>query len=66
MLLQEISHTRPFGGLGLKHKTTGAERHYKASARFKKIDDSGHFETLIKPIPEDFEEWDLVSMVLEK
>ena len=49
--------------LCLKHKTTGAERHYKASARFKKIDDSGHFETLIKPISEDFEEWDLVTEV---
>ena len=52
--------------LCLKHKTTGTERHYKSSAMLKKIDDSGHFETVFKPIPGDLGEWDLVSVMFEQ
>ena len=52
--------------LCLKHKTTGAERHYKTSAKFTRIGESGRFETSITPIPSDLGEWELVAVVLEK
>ena len=55
--------------LCLKHRVTGAERHYKTSAKFKKIDeaeDSEHYGMTIHPIPPDFEEWEVTSIVLEK
>ena len=55
--------------LCLKHRSTGAERHYKTSAKFKKIDeaeDSEHYGMTIHPIPSDFEEWEVTSIVLEK
>lgn len=55
--------------LCLKHRVTGAERHYKTSAKLKKIDeaeDSEHYGMTIHPIPSDFEEWEVTSIVLEK
>ena len=52
--------------LSLKHKTTGAERHHKTSAKFTKLDESGRFEMSITPIPTDLGEWELVAVVLEK
>ena len=51
--------------LCLRNKGTGLERRYETSVRLKKTDESGNFEAMINPIPEDWDEWDMVSMALD-
>ena len=51
--------------LCLRHKSTRVERHFKTSARFTKGDEPNHYEMKIKPVPSDFNDWEMTAMALE-